>query len=107
MKRFFVLLLVCITAFSLSACISGAGDDTSDTTTQATAAAGKDPKDLAMACKDKPVSELVALIGEPLSTEYVPSCLNPGVGEDGFWEYDGFTVYTYRANDKETVYEVE
>ena len=58
-------------------------------------------------CIEKSVEELYALIGEPLSANYVPSCLNPGVGEDGELEYDGFIVYTYREGDTEIVQYVE
>ena len=56
---------------------------------------------------DKPVSELIAAIGEPQSSDYAPSCLNPGQGEDGMLYYDGFVVYTYKEGDTETVQDVE
>ena len=62
---------------------------------------------LAESCIDKTVDELFALIGEPINADYAPSCLNPGVGEDGNLEYDGFIVYTYREGDTETVQYVE
>ena len=62
---------------------------------------------LAESCIDKSVDELIALIGEPESADYAPSCLNPGEGEDGNWYYDGFVVYTYREGDQETVQYVE
>ena len=54
---------------------------------------------------DKPLSELIAAIGEPISSDYAPSCL--GSGEDGELQYDGFTVYTYKEGDTETVTDVE
>ena len=54
---------------------------------------------------DKPESELIAAVGEPLSSDYAPSCL--GSGEDGELRYDGFTVYTYKEGDTETVTDVE
>lgn len=53
---------------------------------------------------DKSVEELIAAIGEPVSTDYAPSCL--GSGEDGELIYDGFTVYTYREGNTETVQDV-
>lgn len=65
-----------------------------------------DPKALAESCIDKNVSELYALIGEPNSSDYAPSCLVQG-GEDGMLYYDGFVVYTTREGDVETVYYVE
>ena len=46
-----------------------------------------------------------AAIGEPVSSDYAPSCL--GEGEDGNLYYDGFTVYTYRDDTGETVSYVE
>lgn len=61
--------------------------------------------DLANSCIDKSVEELYALIGEPASSEYAPSCL--GDGEDGCLYYDGFTVFTYKDAEGETVTFVE
>lgn len=63
--------------------------------------------ELAQECIDLPVEDLYALIGEPESSDYAPSCLNPEVGEDGNLYYDGFIVYTYREGDTETVSYVE
>ena len=54
---------------------------------------------------DKPLSELQAEIGEPLSVTYVSSCLIPG-GQDGELHYDGFTVYTVKSGDTETIQDV-
>lgn len=65
-----------------------------------------DLKALAESCIDKNVSELYALIGQPNSSDYAPSCLVQG-GEDGMLYYDGFVVYTTREGDVETVYYVE
>lgn len=60
---------------------------------------------LAKSYVDKPLSELQAELGEPLSSAYVSSCLIPG-GEDGELHYDGFTVYTVKSADSETVQDV-
>lgn len=51
------------------------------------------------------VSSLYAAIGMPLSASYAPSCLRD-TGEDGELVYNGFTVYTYRDGDTETVQDV-
>ena len=67
----------------------------------------KTPFQLAEECIDKPLADLIALVGEPNSADYAPSCLNPGVGEDGNLYYDGFVVYTYREGSSETVQYVE
>lgn len=61
-------------------------------------------KAIAVSLVDHPVSELYAAIGEPISSDYAPSCLIDG--DDGILEYDGFTVYTERGADYETVYDV-
>ena len=53
----------------------------------------------------RPVSELYAAIGRPLSSDYAPSCLDLD-GEDGELTYNGFVVYTTRGADYETVYAV-
>lgn len=76
------------------------GSETTDTTAPAT-----DKKALAQSCVGKNVSELYALIGQPSSSDYAPSCLVDG--EDGMLYYDGFVVYTTREGDVETVYYVE
>lgn len=61
-------------------------------------------KAIAEAFIGRDVAELFEAIGDPLDTDYAPSCLVPGeAGEDGELFYDGFTVYTYRYNGVETV----
>lgn len=62
-------------------------------------------KTLAEQYIDQPVSALIAAIGQPISSDYAPSCL--GEGEDGNLYYDGFTVYTYRDGDSEVIQYVE
>ena len=49
----------------------------------------------------KDLSELIAVLGEPLSSEYGPSCL--GDGKDGELKYDGFIVYTTQKGSAETI----
>ncbi len=64
------------------------------------------PLEAAKEFEGAPLEDLIAAIGEPLSSDYAPSCL--GEGEDGNLYYDGFTVYTYRDVDgSETVNYVE
>lgn len=115
MKKYIVLLLVLALALSLCACGKPAADTTPTTTegTQQNETTGQqtdgttapDLKALAMTCIDKSVDVLYDLIGQPNSSDYAPSCL--GDGEDGNLYYDGFTVYTYREGDTETVSFVE
>jgi len=62
-------------------------------------------KALAESCIDKPLVDLIALVGEPDSSEYAASCA--GDGEDGVLMYDGFVVYTYREGEEEKVTYVE
>lgn len=64
-----------------------------------------DPKETAMGLVGRPVSELYAAIGQPVSSDYAPSCLVEG-GEDGELAYNGFTVYTVKDSSGETVYDV-
>ena len=52
-----------------------------------------------------PVSELYAAIGQPISSDYAPGCLEPD-SEDGELIYDGFVVYTVRTATREYVYDV-
>lgn len=64
------------------------------------------PLEAAKEFEGAPLEDLIVAIGEPLSSDYAPSCL--GEGEDGNLYYDGFTVYTYRDVDgSETVNYVE
>lgn len=128
MKKFIALLLAAMMLVSLWACGAEVPEDpetteggngetteapvqedpteqTTEQTTETPVAAS--PMELAESCIDKSVEELYELIGEPESADYAPSCLNPGVGEDGNLYYDGFIVYTYREGDTETVSYVE
>ena len=84
MKRIISVLLAVLLLAALCACGKSA-----------------DPKSFI----DKEVSELVAAFGEPTSKEYGKSCL--GDGEDGFWYYDDFTVYTYKEADSEVILDVD
>ena len=68
-------------------------------------AGGEDLKAIAEGLVGRPVSELYAAIGNPLSSSYAPSCLVVD-GEDGELIYDGFIVYTEKGPDYETVYAV-
>lgn len=116
MKKIIAILLVCLSVLWLCACgqsEDGGAATPSETTgtvqdnqeTGDTAAA--DPKVLAQSCEGESVEVLIGLIGQPQSSEYAPSCLNPGQGEDGMLYYDGFVVYTYKDGDTETVEYVE
>lgn len=89
---------MCVMMLGLCACDNGGQ---SGTTTEQ-----QSPKDLAISCIDQSVDVLIDLIGEPASSDYAPSCLGEG-GEDGNLYYDGFTVYTYREGETETVRDVE
>ena len=117
MKNLILIALTLVLALSLAAC--GASQPAQSNETPATTEAVREttgaaetteavaPIDLAKSCIDLPVSDLIALIGEPQSSDYAPSCLNPGQGEDGMLYYDGFVVYTYKEGDTETVQDVE
>lgn len=81
-------------------------DVTEETTKgEETTEPANEKKTLAESCVGKDISELYALIGQPISADYAPSCLVDG--EDGLLQYDGFVVYTTRENGVEKVYYVE
>jgi predicted small lipoprotein YifL len=116
MKKLILIVLTLTLVLSLAACGAAQPAETPAATTAAAAeettgadqtTQAADPAELAKSCIDKPLSELIALIGEPESSDYAPSCLNPGQGEDGMLYYDGFVVYTYKEGDTETVQDVE
>ncbi len=60
--------------------------------------------ELAKSFLERDVQDLIDVLGEPLERSYAPSCL--GTGEDGELRYDGFSVYTFREGDRETVIDV-
>ena len=118
----YVLMFMLCMVLTLSACGNGGpagggvdfndfhGNQEQTTEAQPEETAAADMKALAESCIDKDISELYALIGEPASSEYAPSCLVEG--EDGALYYDGFVVYTTREGNEadgfvETVYYVE
>ncbi len=72
---------------------------------QAEAAPENEEKAAAEKCIGQDVEALYEAVGYPVSSEYASSCL--GSGEDGELKYDGFTVYTYKEGDSETVQSVE
>ncbi len=117
MKKILLFLLTAVLLVSLCACGESpiATDPSADTAGQSiptdttasteTTAASTGAKELAEGCIDKSVEDLFALIGQPDSADYAPSCLGPG--EDGMLYYEDFVVYTYREDGKETVEYVE
>ncbi|MBQ3256090.1 MAG: hypothetical protein IJA67_01560 [Oscillospiraceae bacterium] len=99
---------------ALLLCLSGCGSsDSSDAaatpvptpkpTVEVTAspAPTASPMEIAQSYIDCEVDELIAVIGEPLESDYASSCLGPG--KDGNLVYDGFTVYTYKEGSSEIV----
>lgn len=61
-------------------------------------------REAAMAYIGRSAASMIAAIGPPIGMDYAPSCL--GDGEDGELFYNGFTVYTYRDGNSETVQDV-
>lgn len=121
MKKFFAFLLTICLVLALAACggsaapaetVSPAPETTAATEPETTAAPETEPatepdaKEIAKGLIDAPVAELYEAIGYPESSDYAPSCLKEGA-EDGNLYYDGFTVYTIRSGEEETVYYVE
>ena len=116
-NRMMALALALLLALGLCACggEEPAATEAPETTPATEAPAAEEPAEpelsdfeKAESCIDGSVEDLYALIGEPNSADYAPSCLG-GVatgGEDGMLYYDGFIVYTYREGDNESVYTV-
>ena len=63
------------------------------------------PYEIAQKYVDRPLEELIAAIGEPLSSVYGPSCLIQGA-QDGQLQYDGFWIYSLKDGEMETVKDV-
>lgn len=57
----------------------------------------------AQACVGQPVEALYEAVGEPLDAQYASSCNSEEPAEDGMLIYDGFSVWTLRTADEETV----
>lgn len=79
-------------------------DPSEDPAPSESESSAEDLKELAMTFIGEDVEDLIAAIGEPTGSDYSPSCL--GSGDDGELFYDGFSVYTYREGDSETVQDV-
>ena len=125
MKRMIALLLCLIMALALCACGGKTESEkpaNMESSLPGTTASAAEPEETeapasdrdtaiaeavqkALKLKDRPVSELYDAIGEPDSEDAAPSCMGPG--EDVNLYYDGFTVYTYREGDKQTVVDAE
>lgn len=116
MKKIILLMLALVLVVSLCACNQNPTPTNPDTKpsdsqpsdpTQATMTA-EEAVALIKTMIDQDVSKIYEKFGQPNSSEYAPSCLNPGEnGEDGMLIYDGFVVYTYRTEDAESIQDVE
>ncbi len=63
------------------------------------------PFEIAQDYIDRPLEELIEVLGDPVSSEYGPSCLVQGA-EDGMHQYEGFFVSTLKEGDMETVKDI-
>ncbi len=70
------------------------------------ACGGSDPAETAQDYVGREVSELVEVIGEADEVVYQSSCATDNA-EDGFWEYETFTVITLKTEDGETIQRVD
>ena len=80
--------------------------ESTDSPAESGDATAENLRDVAISLIDHDVSELYDAIGEPISSDYAPGCLEPN-SEDGELVYDGFVVYTVRTEEREYVYDVE
>ena len=89
MKRLTVFTLALLFAFAMFGC-----------------GGKKAPAEIAAEYVGRDVSALISEIGAPGESTYQDSCAKPGV-QDGFLDYDGFTVVTEKAADGEIITRVE
>ena len=62
------------------------------------------PYEIALDYIDRPLEDLIAVIGEPLFSDYGPSCFSESSdAQDGNLQFDGFWVWTLKDGDLETV----
>jgi len=110
MKKWIAFLMAIVMIDALAACgtsISAAGP-TAISTAEATAESGgvdETAYEAAKACIGEPVAALYAAVGQPESSTYGTSCLVMGA-QDGTLTYQGFTVWTIRTENSETVQDV-
>lgn len=119
MKKIILLMLALVLVVSLCACKQNPNPTSpSNPDTKPSDSQPSDPTQAAMTAEEavaliqtmvgQDVSKVYEKFGQPNSSEYAPSCLNPGEnGEDGMLIYDGFVVYTYRTEDAESIQDVE
>ena len=105
-KMLITLILVLLMTMSLCACGKTAEPNGTAVVVEVPGEVTetRSPVEIAESMVGEPASALIDLIGEPVYTDYAPSCLGPG--EDGELGYDGFTVYTYREGDTESIEEI-
>ena len=107
LKRILSLVLVLLLALSICACGSPSQPAPTPEASVSPAPEADTPearRELALSFVNKDAAALIEALGEPLERTYAPSCL--GSGQDGELRYEGFTVYTYREGDRETVKDV-
>ena len=107
LKRILSLVLVLLLALSICACGSPSQPAPTPEASVSPAPEADTPearRELALSFVNKDAAALIEALGEPLERSYAPSCL--GSGQDGELRYEGFTVYTYREGDRETVKDV-
>ena len=102
MKKWTAFLMTVILIGGLAAC--GADRSAAEPTAGSTAADGT-AYEAAKACIGEPVTALYAAVGQPESSTYGTSCLVMGA-QDGTLTYQGFTVWTIRTENSETVQDV-
>jgi predicted small lipoprotein YifL len=66
----------------------------------------KSPLEIAESYVGRDVEALIAEIGEPLNREYQTSCAMENA-QDGFLDYEGFTVVTMVTEEGESVQRVD
>lgn len=67
-----------------------------------------DPRDVALGLIGQDVNALIAAVGEPYSSNYLPSCINMNGAMDGYLDFGTFAVYTVRyADGFESILDVE
>ena len=64
------------------------------------------PREIAESYVGRDVEALIAELGEPEAREYQDSCEKPDT-QDGFLDYEGFTVVTSKDSDRELVQRVD
>ena len=111
MKKFLIIVLLCI-AFILSSCANDTQNESGTDTTAAPVTIGSfTQEDLVFAIDganfplDTDIAPLIEILGDGYTLSTAPSCVYDG--EDKTYDYGNIIIYTYPNGEKDIIWEID